>query len=155
MNGMNQTLPANLRDLRAAHQLTLEQVAERIGVTRQAAAKWESGETLPDLTNCAALADLYGVSLDDLVHHDRAASGVGVPPKGKHMFGLVTVGERGQIVIPKRARELFSIRPGDQLMLLGDENQGSRGLALMDPKVFLASLEEWERAARRKDHDVW
>lgn len=45
-------------------------------------------------------------------------------PKGKHVFGLVKVGERGQIVIPKEAREIFNIRPGDQLMLIGDEESG-------------------------------
>lgn len=150
MNRMSRTLSANLRDLRGVHQMTLEQVAEQIGVTRQAAARWESGESLPDLDNCAALAELYGVTLDDLVRHDREETGVVVPPKGKHMFGLVSVGERGQIVIPKRARELFGIRPGDRLMLLGDEAAGTRGLALVDPKVFLASMEEWERSARRK-----
>ena len=44
--------------------------------------------------------------------------------KGKHMFGTVKVGERGQIVIPKEARELFDIRPGDNLLLLGDEEKG-------------------------------
>ncbi|KQC04672.1 MAG: AbrB family transcriptional regulator [Methanoculleus sp. SDB] len=42
----------------------------------------------------------------------------------KHIFGTVKVGERGQIVIPKDARELFEIRPGDTLMVLGDENHG-------------------------------
>lgn len=152
---MNDTtcLCDNLRELRLWHQYTLERVAEEIGVTRQAVSKWESGESVPDLVNCAALAEFYGVSLDDLVRHDRKKSGMGVPPKGRHMFGLVTVGERGQIVIPKRARELFGIWPGDQLMLLGDERQGNRGLALVDPKVFLASMEEWERAARRKGED--
>ncbi len=45
-------------------------------------------------------------------------------PKGKHIFGTVKVGERGQIVIPKEARELFDIRPGDTLLVLGDEEQG-------------------------------
>lgn len=40
------------------------------------------------------------------------------------MFGTVKVGERGQIVIPKEARELFDIRPGDNLLLLGDEEKG-------------------------------
>lgn len=45
-------------------------------------------------------------------------------PKGKHIFGLVRVGERGQIVIPKQARELFGIRAGDELMLVGDEESG-------------------------------
>ena len=45
-------------------------------------------------------------------------------PKGKHIFGTVRVGERGQIVIPKEARELFDICPGDTLLVLGDEEQG-------------------------------
>ena len=45
-------------------------------------------------------------------------------PKGKHIFGTVKVGERGQIVIPKEARELFGINPGDTLLVLGDEEQG-------------------------------
>lgn len=45
-------------------------------------------------------------------------------PKGKHIFGTVKVGERGQIVIPKEARELFDINPGDLLLVLGDEEQG-------------------------------
>lgn len=45
-------------------------------------------------------------------------------PKGKHIFGTVKVGERGQIVIPKEAREIFNISPGDTLLVLGDEEQG-------------------------------
>lgn len=45
-------------------------------------------------------------------------------PKGKHIFGTVKVGERGQIVIPKEARELFNIKPGDSLIVLGDEEKG-------------------------------
>ncbi|MBR5192433.1 MAG: AbrB/MazE/SpoVT family DNA-binding domain-containing protein [Clostridia bacterium] len=36
----------------------------------------------------------------------------------------VTVGEKGQIVIPKQAREVFNIKPGDTLILLGDEKRG-------------------------------
>ncbi len=45
-------------------------------------------------------------------------------PEGKHIFGTVKVGERGQIVIPKEARELFNIQAGDTLIVLGDEAQG-------------------------------
>lgn len=44
-------------------------------------------------------------------------------PKGKHAW-TVKVGEKGQIVIPKEAREIFDIQPGDTLMLLADEKQG-------------------------------
>ncbi|HEX2906099.1 MAG TPA: AbrB/MazE/SpoVT family DNA-binding domain-containing protein [Phototrophicaceae bacterium] len=46
------------------------------------------------------------------------------PSNGKHIFGTVKVGEKGQIVIPKEARDLFNIKPGDILLLLGDEAQG-------------------------------
>jgi AbrB family looped-hinge helix DNA binding protein len=51
-----------------------------------------------------------------------------VKSKGRHMFGSVKVGERGQIVIPKEAREIFGIKPGDLLLVLGDE---ARGLAIV------------------------
>ena len=58
----------------------------------------------------------------------------GVPPKGKHIFGVVTVGEKGQIVIPAKARKLFQISAGDQMVVLGDENQG---IALIKTEYFL------------------
>ena len=44
-------------------------------------------------------------------------------PKGKYAW-TAKVGEKGQIVIPKEAREVFGIKPGDTLLLLGDEKQG-------------------------------
>ncbi|NYT06365.1 MAG: AbrB/MazE/SpoVT family DNA-binding domain-containing protein [Methanomicrobiales archaeon] len=55
--------------------------------------------------------------------------------KGKHIFGTVRVGERGQIVIPKQAREIFDINPGDTLMVFGDE---SRGIAIIKADKFHA-----------------
>ena len=42
----------------------------------------------------------------------------------RHIFGTVKVGEKGQIVIPKDAREYFGIRPGDTLLVLGDDRHG-------------------------------
>ena len=57
------------------------------------------------------------------------------PQKGKYAW-TATVGEKGQIVIPKQARELFDIRPGDTLLLLGDEK---RGIAI-PPKNSLTHL---------------
>ena len=45
-------------------------------------------------------------------------------PKGKHIFGTVKVGEKGQIVIPKEAREKYNIKAGDTLLILGDDKQG-------------------------------
>lgn len=58
-------------------------------------------------------------------------------PKGKYAW-TVTVGEKGQIVIPKKAREVFQIQPGDTLVILGDED---RGLAI-PPKEMFASFSQ-------------
>lgn len=128
----------NLRALRKSANLTMEEVAEKIGVSRQSVAKWENNEGMPDIGNCQALAELYDVTLDALVKGDYP-EGVAPPPKGKHIFGTVTVGERGQIVIPVRARKIFDIHPGDQLVLLGDTNQG--GLAILKASVLTRQLE--------------
>ena len=43
---------------------------------------------------------------------------------GKYLFGICKVGERGQIVIPKEARELFHLNPGDEILVLGDKEKG-------------------------------
>ena len=45
-------------------------------------------------------------------------------PKGKYVFGTAKVGEKGQIVIPNEARQAFVIKPGDNLLIFGDENSG-------------------------------
>lgn len=126
----------NLVQMRKLLQLTQEDLAEKLGVTRQSVAKWEAGESIPDLDKCKQLADIFGVSLDDLANYEPEENlGLGVPPKGKHLFGLVTVGDKGQIVIPAKARKIFEISTGDQLVVLGDEGQG---LALVKTSNFLS-----------------
>ena len=126
----------NLLELRKLKHLTQEDLAERVGVTRQAVAKWEAGETMPDLDKSKLLANTLEVSLDDLANYEpKANMGLGVPPKGKHLFGVVTVGDKGQIVIPAKARKTFEIASGDQLVVLGDEAQG---LAIMKAENLLA-----------------
>ncbi|MBR6850732.1 MAG: helix-turn-helix domain-containing protein, partial [Lachnospiraceae bacterium] len=126
----------NLIHLRKIKQMTQEDVAEIAGVSRQAVAKWESGETIPDLEKCRLLAEAFEVSLDDLANFEPEENlGLEVPPKGKHLFGMVTVGDKGQIVIPAKARKLFDISAGDQLVVLGDETQG---LAILKAKHFLS-----------------
>lgn len=56
-------------------------------------------------------------------------------PKGKYAW-TVKVGEKGQIVIPKEARDIFDINPGDTLMVLADEKQG----IAIPPKNLFSSL---------------
>lgn len=53
--------------------------------------------------------------------------------KDKYIFGVVKVGEKGQIVIPKEAREVFGIEAGDSLLVLGDT---TKGIAIVKTQVF-------------------
>ena len=65
----------------------------------------------------------------------------------RRVFGTAKVGDRGQIVIPKEARELFNIRPGDTLLILGEENKGlivSRPELLRDLADQVFNAEEKE-----------
>ena len=57
---------------------------------------------------------------------------------GKFIFGIVKVGERGQIVIPKEAREQYGIKAGDSLMVLGDQ----KGIAMLKTEVFQAIINQ-------------
>ncbi len=70
-------------------------------------------------------------------------------PKGK-FISIVKVGEKGQIVIPKGARELFDIQPGDQLLLMADKK---RGIALIDEKSISVPDRLWETAREAENDD--
>ncbi|MBQ2943750.1 MAG: helix-turn-helix domain-containing protein [Ruminococcus sp.] len=117
----------NLKYLRRSKGFSQEELSERVGVSRQTVAKWESGESLPDISKCAELAMLYGVSLDAIVScplEEQTESDLGTS-EGNYIFGIVKVGERGQVVIPKHARSVYDITPGDKLLVVGDK----RGMA--------------------------
>ena len=58
--------------------------------------------------------------------------------QGKYIFGVVKVGERGQIVIPKEAREQYGIKAGDSMMVLGDQ----RGIAMLKTEVFQSIIDQ-------------
>ena len=128
----------NLVDLRKYHAMSQEELAEKIGVSRQTLSKYETGESLPDIEKCKALADVFGITIDDLISYEKTdGMGLMVPPRGKHIFGMVRVGEKGQIVIPAKARKIFDIKPGDNLVVLGDEGQG---IALLKEENLLQML---------------
>lgn len=137
----------NLVALRKMHGFSQEEVAEHIGVSRQALAKYENGDTAPDIERCIQLAELYNVSLDDLANYSERDAGLPLPPKGKHIFGAVTVGEKGQIVIPKKARKIFNINAGDSLIVLGDEAQG---IALVKADDMLSMVQQIQDSVRQE-----
>lgn len=145
----NTLLSQNLARLRTMNGLTQDAVAEQLGVTRQAVAKWEVGKSVPDMKYGAALAELYSVTLDDLYRYDEASEGVPIPPKGKHVFGLITVGERGEIVLPKKCMDLFQLTTGKQLLVLADTNPENKGIALVSADL-IPTLQDFIDRAREE-----
>lgn len=134
-------LKDNLLILRNINGFSQEEIAEKIGISRQAYAKWEKGTTVPDVDKCARLAEIYGITIDTLIHYNTRQEGMTVPPapKGKHIFGTVTMNERGQIVIPKIARETLKINGGDRLIVLGEDGEG---IALVKAEVFESRMRQ-------------
>lgn len=131
-------LKDNLVMLRNIHGYSQEAISEKIGISRQAYAKWETGATIPDIEKCSLLAEVYGTTIDSLIKTE-SVEGVGMippAPKGKNIWGSVAIGERGQIVIPKGARDLFGLTGGQRLIVLSDEN----GIALMPEEAFMARM---------------
>ena len=133
-------LKDNLVMLRNIHGFSQEAIAEKIGISRQAYAKWETGATVPDIDKCRLLADVYGTTIDSLVRTEPE-EGIGIippAPKGKNIWGSVAVGDRGQIVIPKGARDLFGLIGGKRLIVLSDEN----GIALIPDEAFMKNMKK-------------
>ena len=133
-------LKDNLVMLRRMNGYSQEHVAEKIGISRQAYAKWESGETIPDIEKASLLAQMYGVTLDSLLKTEDI-EGVGIlppAPQGKNIWGSVVLGDRGQIVIPKAARDRFGMKAGDRLIVASDEI----GIALFQAEFFEGKMRE-------------
>ena len=139
-------LGETLLHLRKRHHYTQEDVAEQIGVSRQTIAKWENNESIPDVLSAGRLAELYDVSLDEMLSSETINMGFEIAPKGKYLFGLLTVGANGEVILPEKARRLFHIHPGDELLLLGDVE---RGLALLNGEFIKRMLDQAQKDAMR------
>lgn len=131
-------MESNLKRLRKQSGLSQEQVAEKLNVSRQAVAKWESGDSLPDIYNCRALADLYDITIDSLFDAVTDKKKKDFRPKGKHIFGAIKVGKDGMIKLPKKALKIFDLKEGETILVLGDEEQG--GIALCKTNFFIEVL---------------
>lgn len=73
-NAMNIEIAERLYELRREHGYSQESLAEALDISRQAISKWERAESAPDMGNLIALADLYGITIDELVRPSDAAS---------------------------------------------------------------------------------
>ena len=138
----------NLLYLRNIKGLSQEQVAEAVGISRQSYSKWEQGDTFPDIDKFDKLAKFYGVTIDSLIHSDEKIGKTKIAPApiGKHLWGTVTIGSKGQIVIPKNARDTFDMKEGDRLVVLGDESQG---IALIKTEIFEKQMQEMLERSQR------
>ena len=126
-------LKENLMMLRRLHGFSQEQIADRIGISRQAYAKWETGATIPDIEKCSLLAEVYGTTIDSLIKTETV-EGRKIPPapRGKDIWGSVTINDRGQLVIPKGARDKFGLTGGQRMIIMSDEH----GIALIPAEFF-------------------
>ena len=141
-------LKDNLVMLRKLNGYSQEQIAEKINISRQAYAKWESGATVPDVEKAAQLAQVYGVTVDGLIKTETA-DGIGVippAPQGKNIWGSVTIGDRGQIVIPKAARDKFGLKGGERFIVATDEV----GIALIPAGFFEDQMREFMKVLSEK-----
>lgn len=129
----------NIRILRKRNKMSQEILAEKVDVSRQTVAKWENDEAIPDIIKCKMLADIFQITLDQLSTQMSEEDVEQLGPVGKHFFGVVKVGERGQIVIPKQAREMYQIQAGDKLVVLGED--ATNGLAILKSDGFLKLAE--------------
>jgi bifunctional DNA-binding transcriptional regulator/antitoxin component of YhaV-PrlF toxin-antitoxin module len=76
------------------------------------------------LEHCVAIADCYHVTLDTLVRRPAEDLLRETDEETKALFGVVTVQEDNTIELPETARELFSLAPGDELLVVGDRRKG-------------------------------
>ncbi|MBO6229559.1 MAG: helix-turn-helix domain-containing protein [Ruminiclostridium sp.] len=118
---------SNLKMYRIKAGMTQETIAEKLGVSRQAVAKWERGESLPDIESCMALADIFGTTVDMLVRNMQMQAKS--EDDARHVFGISKLNDKGQITLPAECRRVFGLKPGNSLLVLGDE---SKGIALVN-----------------------
>lgn len=140
---------SNLKTLRKNAKLSQEELAEKLHVTRQTVAKWEAGESLPDIDSCIIMSKLYDITIDDLVMFAKNPSSTR-SPKGKHIFGILKLGPDNTIKLPQKALDVFDIEEGDKLVLLGDENQG---MALVKATGLLEFAEKLLKSIKEEEKE--
>lgn len=135
----------NLRILRLKSGRTLEEVADIIDVSRQAVAKWENGDSYPDIDKCVRLAKIYNVSLDALVNKSIVRLLKESTKDERYIFGVTKVREDGSILLPRNAIDVLELKTDDALMVFGDKNQGLAIIKCGEIKDFISGLESEDK----------
>ena len=122
-----------LKEMRQLAKLTQEQLAEKMNVSRQSVAKWENGESIPDIAKCCELAKIFNMEIEDIALMFTQTYDNGLPhPKNKYLFGVSRIVDN-KIILPEEALKVFELKNGDDLIVLGDITQG---IALLPKKGY-------------------
>ena len=122
-----------LKEMRQLAKLTQEQLAEKMNVSRQSVAKWENGESIPDIAKCCELAKIFDMEIEDIASMFIQNYDTGLPhPKNRYLFGVSRIVDN-KIILPEEALNVFELKNGDDLIVLGDITQG---IALLPKKGY-------------------
>ncbi len=104
--------------------MTQEELAEKMNVSRQTVAKWEAGDSIPDIAKCSVLASIFNLYLDDIadmfIDRDDERS---MHPKNQYFLGISKI-ENRTVVLPENAMKMYGFKEGDALLILGNSSQG-------------------------------
>src|SRR5699024_7158695 len=95
------------------------------------------------------LSEIFQVTLDQMPKNMSEEEVNHLAAKGQQISGVVKVGERGQIVIPRQAREMYHIQPGDRLVILGED--ATEGIAILKSDGFLELADMISKAEPEDD----
>ena len=127
-----------LRNMRISAKLTQEQLAEKMNISRQSVAKWENGESIPDVLKCTELAKILGFELEDIASAFKDDDQI-EHPKNKYMFGVTKI-VNNKIELPEETLRVFDLKNGDDLVVLGDTTQGIALTKKKDYEQFLSQI---------------
>ena len=130
-----------LRQVRISKKMTQEELAEKLDVSRQTIAKWENGESIPDIMRCSQLAEIFDIDMDNVasmfIQRDINKA---MNAKRKFIFGKCRI-KHNRIVIPEDAQCVFGLKDGDELLLVGDIKQGMALIPISGVDDFVTQLD--------------
>lgn len=112
------TFAENVKMLRKQAGMSQEQLAEKIGVSRQAVTKWETGAGIPDIENIMAISTLFDISIDDLLSNESGSKKL---PETEYLYESVT-----EYDIDESKRYDMKLGGAKRLVLVGDEGEKIR-----------------------------